>query len=65
MSFSGILKNAKKCLWEMRKDRKVLLCILLTLISVTAVGAAVYNYMSMKSSVGVNVASLCIVVSFQ
>jgi len=51
-----VLKNAKRRLWEiMIKDKKVLLlCVFLTLIFITAVGAAVYNYMFMKSSVGVS-----------
>lgn len=53
MSFSDILRNVKRFLWVIRDHRKALLCILLMLIFVTTVGAVVYNYMSMKSNVGV------------
>lgn len=53
MSFGNISKNLKKFLWKIRDHRKALLCIFLMLIFVTTVGAVVYNYMSMKSSVGV------------
>jgi hypothetical protein len=52
-SFNSFLKNVKRFLWLIRDHRKALLCILLILIFVTAVSAVVYNYMSMKSSVGV------------
>jgi len=54
MPFNNILKNAKRCLWEIRKHKNVFLCILLTLIFITAVSAVVYNYMSIQSSVGVS-----------
>jgi len=54
MSFYNFFKNVKRCLWEIRKYRKVLLCFFLMVILVTAVGAIVHNYMSLQSSVGVS-----------
>jgi hypothetical protein len=56
LSFSDILEIASRVIWKIKNHKRVLVCIfLLIVIFVTAVGAVVYNYMSMTSSVGVKV----------
>ena len=50
------MEIASRVIWKIKNHKRVLVCIfLLIVIFVTAVGAVVYNYMSMTSSVGVKV----------
>jgi flagellar basal body-associated protein FliL len=56
LSFNDILEIASRVIWKIKNHKRVLICIfLLIVIFVMAVGAVVYNYMSMTSSVGVKV----------